>query len=134
MLTTPPVVPSTTPNLEVRLSPGRGRGVFAIASIRQGEVFDRAYALVIPDEQWPHIERSLLVNYCYAWGNEGALALGAGSLYNHSYTPNARYIRRMDELVIDYVALRDIAPGDEITINYNGATDDRSPLWFEVVA
>jgi SET domain-containing protein len=40
----------------------------------------------------------------------------------------------MDELVIDYVALRDIAPGDEITINYNGATDDRSPLWFEVVA
>ena len=82
--------------------------VFATTAIKQGEVFDRAYALVIPDAEWQNIERSLLVNYCYPWGNEGALVLGAGSLYNHSYTPNARYIRRMDELVINYLGLRDI--------------------------
>jgi SET domain-containing protein len=131
MHTTPAVLPS--PTIEVRLSPGRGRGVFATAVIRQGDVFDRAYALVIPDDQWEHIERSLLVNYCYSWGDLGALALGAGSLYNHSYTPNARYIKRMDELVIEYLALRDIAPGEEITINYNGTTDDGAPVWFDVV-
>ncbi len=69
----------------------------------------------------------------YAWGlGTVALALGYGSLYNHSYEPNARYeaSRRRTKI---FVALRKIATGEEITINYNGEPGDRSPVWFEIL-
>ena len=32
-----------------------------------------------------------------------------------------------------YTALRDIAPGEEITVNYNGDPSDRSPVGFDVI-
>ncbi len=31
-----------------------------------------------------------------------------------------------------FTALRDIAPGEEITVNYNGSPEDQSAVWFEV--
>lgn len=55
---------------------------------------------------------------------------GPCSFINHSYDPNARYIKRFDKLVLDVVALRHIDKGEEIRFNYNGNTDDFSPLWF----
>jgi SET domain-containing protein len=57
------------------------------------------------------------------------LALGYGSLYNHSYDPNATTLERGDELVI--TATRDIAKGDEIFINYMGTATDG--VWFDVL-
>jgi hypothetical protein len=54
-------------------------------------------------------------------------------IYNHSYRPNARYERRHQEWEIDYIATCDIAEGEEICINYNGRTDDLSPVWFAVM-
>jgi SET domain-containing protein len=69
----------------------------------------------------------------YNWGDGGeALVMGYGSFYNHSYQPNAGYVRRYDQLTIEYVALRDIAAGEEITVNYNGTPHDRTPVWFHV--
>ena len=61
-----------------------------------------------------------------------ALALGYGSLYNHSYRPNARYddVGQRTKL---FTALRAIEPGEEITINYNGDPEDGSPVGFEVI-
>ena len=32
-----------------------------------------------------------------------------------------------------FTALRDIAAGEEITVNYNGEPDDETPVGFEVV-
>ena len=48
-----------------------------------------------------------------------ALALGHGSLYNHSFRPNARY-DDVGPQTKEFTAMRDIAPGQEITVNYNG--------------
>jgi len=45
-----------------------------------------------------------------------ALALGYRSLYNHSFRPNARY-DDVGPLTKDFTALRDIQPGEEITVN-----------------
>ena len=61
-----------------------------------------------------------------------ALALGFGSLYNHSYRPNARYddVGRQAKA---FTALRDIAAGEEVTVNYNGEPGLRRRVWFEVV-
>lgn len=123
--------------IRVGSSKGKGRGVFARRQIAEGELIEQAPVLVIPGEEWQHIEQTVLYNYCFSWGSDlqhAALALGCGSLYNHSYQPNAVYIKRVSELVIDFVALRQIAPGEEITINYNGSPGGQAPMWFgEVV-
>jgi SET domain-containing protein len=64
---------------------------------------------------------------------DGVMVLGNGSLYNHSFNPNAEYLRRTSDKVMDYVAIKDIEAGEEITINYNGITKSMDPVWFDVV-
>ena len=61
-----------------------------------------------------------------------ALALGYGSLYNHSFRPNARY-DDVGPQTKEFTAMRDIAPGEEITVNYNGEPTSRAAVWFEVL-
>jgi len=122
--------------VEVRTVPAKGRGVFAVRPFAPGERIESAPVIVVPAAEWPLVEKTVFFHYSYSWGprlTDAAVALGCGSLYNHSYTPNARYDRNLAEQRIDFVALREIAPGEEITINYNGAADDRSPLWFEAL-
>jgi len=60
-----------------------------------------------------------------------ALALGYGSLYNHSHQPSARYEMDYDVDEIHVVARRRIKRGEEITISYNGDATDQAPVWFE---
>ena len=114
-------------------TPGKGRGVITDTPIAKGETIERAPVLFIPAEQWPHIEETVFFHYCYAWGAESqhaAFALGVGSLYNHSYSPAAVYIKHIDANEVEFVALRDIAAGEEVTINYNGDPADCQPMWF----
>lgn len=66
--------------------------------------------------------------------NRAAIALGFGSLYNHSYEPNATYEKQLEEGCIDFRALSDIPADTEITVNYNyGNPDDKKRLWIEEV-
>lgn len=115
--------------LEVRRIAGKGRGVFAKSLIPKGTVFETVPMLVCKQQD---ILESTLMNYVYAWGKDTVgVALGYGSMYNHSYKPNARYF----DLPLqrkEFVALRDIQPGEEVTINYNGEPKDKKPVWFEV--
>jgi len=55
------------------------------------------------------------------------MALGVGSLFNHSQQPNLNYTIDHDQLVIKYRAARAIAPQEELTITYGSS----SKLWFE---
>jgi uncharacterized protein len=112
---------------------GKGRGVFARRAIGKGVVIERVPVVIIPIEhlvdRW---KNPVLQKYFYVWSRTTvAVALGYGSLYNHSYTPNADYEHGAKALV--YRALRDIEPGEEITVNYNGSPDDARPVGFEVV-
>ena len=118
--------------VEVRRTRGKGRGVFARRAIPEGEVIETCPVLVLPTGSVGDFSEGV-GPYVFEWG-EGklGLALGFGSLYNHSYGPNARYedIGGRSKL---FVALRDIRAGEEITVNYNGEPGDRSPVWFEVL-
>jgi SET domain-containing protein len=72
-----------------------------------------------------------LGNYVFVWeDNKFAVALGYGSLYNHSYEPNAKYIRKKDKIL--FQAIKDIKSGEEITINYNGNPKSQDKVWFDV--
>jgi uncharacterized protein len=123
------------PRLLLGSTKTKGRGVFAGRPIVAGELIEAVPVIVIPAEQWPHVEPTVLALYIFNFGPEGehaAIALGYGSLYNHSYLPNAEYAKSWEERLIRFIALRDIAAGEEITVNYNGTPGDRSPIWFEV--
>ncbi|MCP8967645.1 SET domain-containing protein [Ectobacillus ponti] len=110
-----------------------GRGVFAARAIQKGEYLEEAPVLIIPEEEWANMRDSILTNYVFRWGADKAIALGYGSLYNHSYTPNAGYITDRKKGCISFYARRDIAKDEEIRVNYNGDSRDQSPLWFEVL-
>jgi SET domain-containing protein len=120
--------------IEVRRIKGKGRGVFARCLIRKGELIERVPVLVMPagdienESEW-----TTLAAYCFVWGKgKVALALGYGSLYNHSYRPNARYDDLGQQTKV-FTALRNIAPGEEITINYNGDPKDKAAVGFTVI-
>ena len=73
-----------------------------------------------------------LSGYCFEWtDDECAIALGYGSLYNHSWQPNARYDHDHDAGVVTYTAVHPIEAGEEISINYSGEPDGHVDLWFE---
>lgn len=125
----------STSSLLVVETEERGRGVVANRDFQPGELIEPCPVLIIPAAEWPAMEKSILYHYGYAFGADGedmAIALGYGSLYNHSYTPNAMYQRRLEQGIIDFVAIRHIHRGEEITVNYNGDPDDQDPVWFEV--
>ena len=76
---------------------------------------------------------SLLADYYFTWGDnkqDAAILLGRCSLCNHSYEPNARFVLVPAQQTIEFIALRAIATGEEITINYNGDPANRTPVWF----
>lgn len=120
--------------VEIKRIRGKGRGVFARRPIRKGEVIERVPVIVLSlDEYAKSLGQGVLKDYCFAWGkNQVALALGYGSLYNHSYQPNARYEDDGPSSKA-FIARRAIAEGEEITVNYNGKPGSRAKVWFDVV-
>lgn len=110
-----------------------GRGIFAMRKIKKDEFIEEAPVLIISIKEWKLMRKSIFKNYIFRWGEDKALALGYGSLYNHSYTPNARYHTNIENHTIDFYARTDIQENEEITVNYNGDPKDKSPLWFEVI-
>ena len=118
--------------LYVATRDAKGRGVYSTKTIRRGAIIERCEVLEIPEVDTALLDETVLYNYYFCWGedqNDGAIALGNGSIYNHSYTPNAIYRIDLDDQVLEFEALRDIPANEEITINYNGVPEDKSPLW-----
>ncbi|MEK8128395.1 SET domain-containing protein [Paenibacillus filicis] len=116
-----------------KLSDGEfNRGVFATQDFAKGDLIHEAPVIPYPNEEHEHIEKTLLADYVFEYGaNHSALLLGYGMLFNHSYTPNARYDLNFDNHTVDFFAFTDIKAGDEILINYNGEEDCNDPMWFE---
>lgn len=132
------VVTETLANdrLRVVFTPGKGRGVVANRAFEVGEIIEVSPVLVVANSDL--IDQTELANYVYNWPtseNAVAVAFGCGSIYNHSYAPNARYDKLPDDSgqgTIRYTAIRGIAVGDEIVINYNGDPADQSAMWFDL--
>jgi uncharacterized protein len=109
-----------------------GKGIFATATISKHEILETCPLLLLTKEDTAIIDKTDLYNYYFAWNeNNYAISLGFGSIYNHSYTPNAIYEKDFENNVIVFKAIQDIKELEEITINYNGNPQDKSPVWFE---
>lgn len=103
--------------VHVRRSPIHGRGVFAVGPLSRSSVVEACPALVLPTDDIR--DNGTLSFYVYDWGDgRVALALGYGSLYNHSESPNAyAEIDHVRQMII-IKALRRIEAGEEVTLNY----------------
>jgi len=129
-MTTPARRRATQPGGQsIYAAPSRrhGRGVFAARRFRPGEVLERCPILRISARDRVLLERTGLRGYVYQRSRgAGAIALGLGSLYNHSAVPNAECELDLDDESLVIRARRTIHLADEITISYG----DESDLWF----
>lgn len=116
-----------------------GRGVYANRNIKKGETIERSPIIEIPQHDMSILRGSILVTYFFFFGKNKeriAIALGFGSIYNHSNKPNIAYKIKPKEKLIEFIALDDIKKNDELTFNYHNSSNFKSkkrPLWFENV-
>ena len=117
------------PHLYVGPSKRGGRGVFTSRAVEKASIVELAPALVLSAEDREIIHQTRLHDYYFLWGGEGAaIALGYGSLYNHSAAPNVEYELDYDFDQIRFTTLRAVEPGEELLIDYLAGGGEE--LWF----
>lgn len=113
-----------------------GRGIFAKKLIKKNELIEICPVILAPRSDFSNLKESLFVTYFFYFGSKKdqmAIALGFGSIYNHSYTPNAKYKISIKNQTISFSAIENIKSGEEITFNYSaGNPKNKNPLWFEI--
>jgi hypothetical protein len=134
----PPAMHIRPPGVYVKhTGTSKGRGAYAARSFAAGEtvevcpviLFSGAFGSV-PDEV-----RKLLFNWrVLAEGDDAhCLALGYGSMYNHANPANMRYEADLGARTLRFVAIRDVAADEELTVNYNavgGGHESEADTWF----
>ena len=112
----------------------RGRGVFTTDKLSKKTVIEISPVLVLSREERTLLDRTLLHDYIFEWGNDKeqcCMALGYVPLYNHSYNSNCEYEMDFDNDIIKIKTVRVVKAGEELFINYNGNWDDPKKLWFD---
>ncbi|MCD6063137.1 MAG: lysine methyltransferase [Flavipsychrobacter sp.] len=124
-------------SIYITQSEGRGKGVFTNKVIPADTVVELSPVVVMSGEERKLLDQTLLHDYIFEWNPDGAamccMAQGYISVYNHSYTSNCEYFMNYEDKTIMIRSVRDIAAGEELTINYNGDWDDEKPVWFETI-
>ena len=122
-------------NVEVKKTANKGRGVYALRDFKVGEIVEISPVLNITAKERKLLERTILAYYMYPWRStrSGCIALGFGSLYNHSFSPNTDWKQNFKTNSMVYRAVKPIKKGEEITVNYNGEPNDLTEIdWFKV--
>jgi SET domain-containing protein len=109
------------PKIYVDQSPVHGWGVFAKQDIKSGELIEECPVLTLPILKGD--STPLLIDYRFNWPQgdeweEQVVALGFGSLYNHSNDANANWISSDARKCFIFYATRDIKEGEEIFVWY----------------
>ena len=116
-------------HVEVRKVPRMGRGVFAKKAFAVGAVIEECPVILFDNKEGS--EDNPTRDYSFRWNrNKVAVSLGYGSLYNHSYEPNAIVVQDVKGMQMIVECLRPIKKGEQILINYNGDVDCKDELWF----
>lgn len=102
----------------VRIRKNRyGRGLYARRDLRRGALIEVSPVIVINRDDVG--DEELLSNYVFEWSRgKRAVALGVGSLFNHSKEANAWWEVVKDKKVLRFYAIKDIRAGEEILVDY----------------
>lgn len=117
----------------------KGRGVFALRAFAAEELVEACPVVImrLPFSALPEELKTMVFSWGFLVGGSNdvhALALGHGSLFNHDNPSNMRYVADADAKLLYFVAVREIAAGEELTINYNahgGGHVWHDNKWFE---
>jgi SET domain-containing protein len=109
------------PKIYIDKSPIHGWGVFAKELIKEGEIFEVCPVITLPINKGE--SSSLLIDYRFNWpqGNEWeeqVFSFGFGGLYNHRDDANSYWKSNIENRTFEFIANRDIFPGEEIFIWY----------------
>ena len=133
------------PHVRLAQSPVAGRGVFAKVDLAADLVVEVAPVLLLHRAEGDHA--GTLARYVFEWDVDldetaYAMALGWGSMFNHSATPSCRYLRADDDETIAglagpttlveghlapalvFVTVRPVPAGEELTIDYSGCGEE----------
>jgi len=111
-----------------------GRGVFTKKAIKVGTIVEASPVIVMSAEERKIMDQTRLLDYIFEWGEKEeqcCMALGYVPIYNHSYESNCEYEMDYGNAIISIRAVKDIAAGEELFINYNGDWNDDKQVWFE---
>jgi SET domain-containing protein len=119
-------------DIAIRKSKIGGRGVFAKRFFREGETIEVCPVLPLTPKEFTSVSETILGYYVYTWPGPrqspkvdpsrysgSAVVFGYGSMYNHSFDPNAAWSINVKNRTMTFKALRDIQEGEEIFHNYN---------------
>ncbi len=100
-------------DVEVRDTPEKGKGVFALRDFREGEfIFRRRNGPVITGAEIPSLSGEDMMHLTELGFDSYAVVLTPGAYLNHSCDPNAM------RSGVKVFAWRDVREGEEITIDY----------------
>ena len=121
------------PGLYVAETEKKGRGMFCANDIEAGALIEICPLIKIPSEQITNLDKTVLYNYYFLLDESetpACIALGYGSIYNHSEQPNAEVLMDSDASTMFVECTEAIPAGSEILINYIGNIKDKEQLWF----
>lgn len=123
------------PSIYIAEAGNKGRGVFTRDAIPEGTVVETAPVIVMTARERELLDQTTLHDYIFEWQPGGqnlcCMALGWVPIFNHSYSANCEYFMDYEEQTMLIQSVRDIAAGEELTINYNGNWNDEKKLWFD---
>ncbi len=105
----------------------KGRGVFTSKILKKGEVVEICPVIELKYKEHQMMAGHNIENYAFVWNTRkksAALLLGFGSLYNHSTKPNLDYIKKLNDGLMVFKALRNIDKDEELTIDYGDMHSD----------
>ena len=106
--------------IEIKESPGKGLGVFAIESIIKGEIIEECHLITLPF--FDARGRKVLPDYRFNWPMKDPikfiLPLGYGGCYNHNDNNNTYWRKHPEYEAFQFYAVKDINPGEELLIYY----------------
>jgi SET domain-containing protein len=140
--TLPDIIKGTSIKVEVRKSSVHGYGVFAKEPVNAGELIEECKLLRLG---WRSNYQHDPIISDYAWGNKSCncdeckmhgfpkyMALGLGSIYNHSDQPNTKQKLDFETETMSVWANKDILPGEEIFVNYGSKYWVVRDFWAQV--
>lgn len=124
------------PHLYFADTANKGRGVYTKTALEAETIVETSPVIVMTADDRKKLDETLLHDYIFEWQPDGAkmccMALGWIPLYNHSYTANCEHFMDYNNRTMYIQTARPIAPGEELTINYNGDWDNPEKVWFDV--
>jgi len=112
----------------------KGRGVYTTKKIPKDSTIELCPVILLSRKDTELIHKTSLHDFYFIWElaeQNAAIALGYGSLYNHSDQPNADFEINLDTNEIKFIATEEISAGEEILINYISSAVKGVALWFD---